>query len=196
MVNSSFPFPPGLSNQKTKTKKKRSKVEQTKRKTRETKNGMILADEVVTHKRHSSRVIITIIGIAVAVAISVVAYYWIKSYLLKAIAVFISLKALIVTPFTWAKNLWISITDLRWMVAPFAWIWACVEEGFWWILRLGEKVKNSIPRVMESEVWKMEWLRRPEWLSWGLNVPEAVKDGFEAFVPDGIQMVEDVLEEL
>jgi hypothetical protein len=45
-------------------------------------------------------------------------------------------------------------------------------------------------------VWKMEWLKRSKWFSWGLTVPEVVKDGFEAFAPDGIQMVEDVLEEL
>jgi hypothetical protein len=154
---------------------------------------MILADEVVTHKRHSSRIIITIIGIAVAVTISVVAYYWIKSYLLKAIALFISLRAQVVAPFAWDRNLLISIADFGWMVAPFAWIWACAKEGLWWILGLGEKIKMS--KVMESEVWKMEWFKRPEWLSWGLDVPEIVKDGFEAFVPDGIQMVEDVLEE-
>jgi hypothetical protein len=137
-----------------------------------------------------------IIGIAVAVAISVIAYYWIKDYLLKAIAVFLSLKALIVTPFALVKKLWISIADLGWLITPFAWIWACVKGGLLWVLDLGEKLMIGIPKVMELEVWKMEWLNRPEWLSWGLNVPDVVKDGFEAFVPDGIQMVEDVLKEL
>jgi hypothetical protein len=158
---------------------------------------MNLADEVVTQKkRHSSRIIITIIDIAVAVAISVVAYYWIKGYLLKAVAVFISLKALLVAPFALAKKFWIGITDLRWIIAPVAWIWACVKGGLLWILDVGEKLMIGFSRVMELEVLKMEWLKRPEWFSWGLTLPEVVKDGFEAFVPDGIQMVEDVLEEL
>lgn len=127
---------------------------------------MGLADEVSTRKRNHARIIITIIGIAVAVTISVVAYYWIKSYLLKAIAFFLILKSCILAPLAWAKRLWLSITDPRWMVALFAWVWACVKRSLLWVLGLVENVKIGKPKFLELEVWKMEWPKRPEWLSW------------------------------
>ena len=113
-------------------------------------------------------------------------------------ALILLLKSWVVAPFAWAKKLWIKITDLGWMVAPFAWMWACVKRALLWVWRLSEEVKIGKPRFLESEVWKMEWFKRPEWLSWGgweMSVPEVVKDGFEVFVPDGAQVVEDVTEE-
>jgi hypothetical protein len=123
----------------------------------------------------------------------VVAYYWIKSYLLNAIALLLLLKSWILVPFAWAKKFWLSLTDLGWMVAPFAWTWACVKEGLLWILALGEKVMVGVTRFLEFGAWEMEWL---SWPDWHLSVPEVVKDGFEVFAPEGVQAVEDVLEEL
>jgi hypothetical protein len=123
----------------------------------------------------------------------VIACYWIKSYLLKAIALFLLLESWILSSFAWAKNFWNSITDLGWVVAPFAWAWTCVKEGLLWILELGEKVKIGKPKFLEFEAWEMEWL---SWPDWHLSVPEVVKDGFEVFVPEGVQAVEEVLEEL
>jgi hypothetical protein len=159
----------------------------------------MLADEFSTRKRHHARIIITIIGIAVTVAILIVAYYWIKSYLLKAIAFFLILKSWMLAPLAWAKKLWLSITDLGWMAAPFTWAWTCIKKALLWILELGGKIKIGKPKFLELEVWKMEWLKRPEWLSWhdwSFKLPGVVKDGFEVFVPDGVQTAEEVLEEL
>jgi hypothetical protein len=152
-----------------------------------------LANEGYTRKRGLTRIIITIIGIAVAVACSVIAYYWIKSYLLKAIALLLLLKSWVVAPVAWANKLWVGLTDLKWMLAPFAWVWTCVKEGLLWIWELGGKVKIGKPKFLEFGAWEMEWL---SWPDWSLSVPEVVKDGFEVFVPEGVQAVEDVLEEL
>jgi len=113
-------------------------------------------------------------------------------------AFFLVLKAWVLAPFTWAKNIWLNITDLGWMVAPFAWAWSYIKGDLLWVLELVQNVKIGKPKFLESEMWRMEWLKRPEWLSWpkwGLSVPEVVRDGFEVFVPDAVQ-VEEVLEEL
>ncbi|KAG9548570.1 hypothetical protein KCU79_g14847, partial [Aureobasidium melanogenum] len=144
------------------------------------------------------RIAITIIGIAAAVAISIAAYYWIKSYVLKAIAFFLLLKSWIVAPFTWAKRLWASLTDLKWVVAPFVWSFAFIKEGLMAAIDLGSKFKVGKPRFVELDAW-MEWLKRPEWLTWRgatLGVPEVVENGFEVLMPDGIQAIEEVIEEL
>jgi hypothetical protein len=125
----------------------------------------------------------------------VIAYYWIKSYLLKAITLFLLLKSWILSPVTWAKDLWNSITDLGWVVAPFVCTWACVKEGLLWILGLGEKVKIGKPMFLEFEAWEMEWFKRLEWLSWR-DWALSIKDGVEVFVPEGVQAVEEVLEKL
>jgi hypothetical protein len=124
----------------------------------------------------------------------IIAYYWIKRYLLKAIALFLLLKSWVLAPVAWAKKFWLSLTDLGWMVAPFAWAWAYVKEGLLWVLELGEKVKVGKPKFIEFGAWEMEWFKRPEWSHF--SVPEVVKDGFEVFVPEGVQAVEEVLEEL
>jgi hypothetical protein len=113
--------------------------------------------------------------------------------LLKAIALLLLLKSWVVAPVTWAKKLWVGLTDLKWMLAPFAWVWTCVKKGLLWIWELGDKVKIGKPKFLEFEAWEMEWL---SWPDWSLSVPEIVKDGFEVFVPEGVQAVEDVLEEL
>ncbi|KAH0388367.1 hypothetical protein KCU89_g16867, partial [Aureobasidium melanogenum] len=144
------------------------------------------------------RIAITIIGIAAAVAISIVAYCWIKSYVLKAIAFFLLLKSWIVAPFTWAKRLWASLTDLKWVVAPFVWLFAFIKEGLMAAVKLVSKFKVGKPRFVELDAW-MEWLKRPEWLTWRgatLGVPEVVENGFEVLMPDGIQAIEEVIEEL
>lgn len=68
-----------------------------------------------------------------------------------------------------------------------------------WVWSLVQNVRIGKPRVLGSGVWKMVWFKRPEWLSWPhwrVSIPEVVKDGFEVFVPDGVQAVEEVLEEL
>ena len=127
------------------------------------------------------------------------AYFWIKSYLLKTVALFFALKAWILAPFAWIKGSWLKITDLGWLVAPFAWAWHRLKEGVLWVLGLVQNVKIGKPRFLEREVWRMQWFKRPEWLSWpswSWHVPEVVKDGFEVFAPDGVQAVEEVLEEL
>jgi len=113
-------------------------------------------------------------------------------------AFFLVLKAWVLAPFAWAKKLWLGITDLNWLVAPFAWAWDRIKRGMLWILEQLGEIRFGKPRILELEVWSMEWLKRPEWLSWpkwGLGVPEIVKDGFEVFVPDAVQ-VEEVLKEL
>ncbi|KAG9679122.1 hypothetical protein KCU87_g1075, partial [Aureobasidium melanogenum] len=144
------------------------------------------------------RIAITIIGIAAAVAISIVAYYWIKSYVLKAITFFLLLKSWIVAPFTWAKRLWASLTDLEWVVAPFVWLFAFITEGLMAAVKLVSKFKVGKPRFVELDAW-MEWLKRPEWLTWRgatLGVPEVVESGYENLMPDGIQAIEEVIEEI
>lgn len=130
---------------------------------------------------------------------SVFAYYWIKSYLLKAFALFLLVKAWILAPFTWANKLWLNLTDLAWMTAPFAWAWDRSKTGVLWVWSLTQNIKIGKPRLLEWEMWRLEWFKRPEWLSWphwGVSIPEVVKDGFEVFVPDGVQAAEEVLEEL
>ncbi|KAI4738545.1 hypothetical protein E4T50_10987 [Aureobasidium sp. EXF-12298] len=144
------------------------------------------------------RIAITIIGIAAAVAISIAAYYWIKSYVLKAIAFFLLLRAWIVAPFTWAKRLWASLTDLKWVVAPFVWLFAFIKEGLMAAVKLVSKFKVGKPRFVELDAW-MKWLKRPEWLKWrggALGVPEVVENGYEILMPDGIQAIEEVIEEI
>ncbi|KAI4755911.1 hypothetical protein E4T52_11958 [Aureobasidium sp. EXF-3400] len=123
----------------------------------------------------------------------------VKCYLLKAVTLFLILKSWILAPFAWTKRLWLSITDLRWMVAPFAWVWACIKKGLLWVLGLVEKVKIGKPKFPDFDVWRMERFKRPEWLSWphwSFKLPGVVKDGYEVFAPDGVQAVEEVLEEL
>jgi len=113
-------------------------------------------------------------------------------------AFFLALKAWVLAPLSWAKRLWLSITDLGWMIAPFARAWSCIKAGMLWVLELVPNVKIGKPRFLETEMWRTEWLKRSEWLSWpewGFGVPEIVRDGFEVFVPDAVQ-VEEVLEEL
>ncbi|KAH0353046.1 hypothetical protein KCU81_g1749, partial [Aureobasidium melanogenum] len=144
------------------------------------------------------RIAITIVGIFAAIAISIAAYYWIKGYVLKAIALFILLRTWIVAPFAWAKRLWFSLTDLSWVIAPFAWLYAFVKKGLMAVIGLVSKSKVVKPKFMELDAWT-EWLKRPEWLKWrggALRVPEVVDNGFEVFMPDGIQAIEDVIEEL
>lgn len=152
----------------------------------------------LTRKRGPLRIMITVVGIAAAIAISIAAYYWIKSYVLKAIAFFLLLKAWVVAPFAWAKGLWASLTDLTWAVAPFAWMIAFVKKGFMAAVKLVSKFEVDKPRFMELDAWTM-WLKRPEWLKWhggALRVPEVVENGFEVFMPDGIQAIEEVIEEI
>lgn len=164
----------------------------------ENKEKIHLADDVHMGKRGPLRIAITIVGIAAAVAISIAAYYLIKSYVLKAIAFFFLLKAWVVAPFAWAKRFWVSLTDLRWVFAPFFWLFACVKRILMVAVELVAKIKVGKPRFVELDAW-MEWLKRPEWLRWrggALHVPEIVENGFEVFVPDGIQAIEDVIEEL
>ncbi|KAH0292077.1 hypothetical protein M436DRAFT_84526 [Aureobasidium namibiae CBS 147.97] len=144
------------------------------------------------------RITFVIIGFAVAVAILVFAYFWIKSYLLKAMAFFLVFKAWVLAPFARINEIWLSITDLGWTIAPFAWAWSHIKGGLLWVQERVQNVKIGRPKFLETEMWSMEWLKRPEWLSWPawrLGVPEIVKDGFEVFVPDAVQ-VEQVLEEL
>ncbi|KAG9846335.1 hypothetical protein KCU98_g6700, partial [Aureobasidium melanogenum] len=142
------------------------------------------------------RITITIVGVVAAVAISIAAYYWIKSYVLKAIAFFVLLKAWIVAPFAWAKKFWASLTDLRWMVAPFAWVFAFIKKGLMAAMDLVSKFKIGKPGFVDA--W-MEWAKRPGWLKLrkdALSVPEVVENGFEVFMPDGIQAIEEVIEEI
>ncbi|KAG9869135.1 hypothetical protein KCU86_g2762, partial [Aureobasidium melanogenum] len=144
------------------------------------------------------RITITIIGIAAAVAISIAAYYWIKSSVLKAIAFFLLLKAWIVAPFAWAKRFWTSLTDLEWVVAPFTWLFAFIKKGLMAAVKLVSKFKVGKPRFVELDAC-MKWLKRLEWLRWrggALGVPEVVENGFEVFMPDGIQAIEEVIEEI
>ena len=152
-----------------------------------------------------------------------VAYYWIKSYVLKAIGLYFLLRAWIVAPFAWSYSAMLKIADLNWLFAPLAWI----KEM---LLELVEKVAGiemSKPRFLEGEFWKMEvrrpdwmawpewpawfkWLKWPQWSEWEFRVPEIpeiVKDGFSVFIgwlqfvwslmrPDGVQTVEDVVEDI
>ncbi|KAH0008907.1 hypothetical protein KCU78_g11008, partial [Aureobasidium melanogenum] len=144
------------------------------------------------------RITITIIGIAAAVAVSIAAYYWIKSYVLKAIAFFLLLKAWIVAPFAWAERFWASLTDLKWVVAPFAWLFAFVKRGLVAVMGLASRFKVGKPRFVELDTW-MDWVKRPEWLKWrggALGVPEVVENGFEVLMPDGIQAIEEAIEEI
>ncbi|KAH0362824.1 hypothetical protein KCU65_g7795, partial [Aureobasidium melanogenum] len=144
------------------------------------------------------RIAITIVGIAAAIAISIAAYYWIKSYVLKAIAFFILLKTWIVAPFAWVKRFWAILTDVRWVVAPLAWLFAFIKKGLMTVVQLVSKLKFGKPRFVELDAWT-EWVKRPAWLKWrggALSVPEVVENGFDVFVPDGIRAIEDVIEEL
>lgn len=65
-------------------------------------------------------------------------------------------------------------------------------------VKLVSKFEVGKPRFVELDAWT-EWLKRPEWLEWrggALHVPEVVENGFGVFVPDGIQAIEEVIEEI
>ena len=61
---------------------------------------------------------------------------------------------------------------------------------------LVSKFKIGKPGFVDA--W-MEWAKRPGWLKLrkdALSVPEVVENGFEVFMPDGIQAIEEVIEEI
>ncbi|THX17934.1 hypothetical protein D6D13_00223 [Aureobasidium pullulans] len=181
------------------------------------------ADKGASFTWENARIVITIIGVIAAVAFAVIAYYWIKSYVFKAIGLYFLLRAWIVAPFAWSYSAMLKIANLNWLFAPLAWI----KEM---LLKLVEKiagVQMSKPRFLEGEFWKMEvqrpdwmawpewpdwfkWLKWPQWSGWEFRVPEIpeiVKDGFSVLIgwlqfmwslmrPDGVQTVEDVVEDI
>ncbi|KAK6001896.1 hypothetical protein QM012_002386 [Aureobasidium pullulans] len=160
--------------------------------------GAAAANNTDDVKWRPLRIAITVVGIVAAAVISIAAYYWIKSYVLKVIAFFLLLKTWIVAPFTWAKRLWVSLTDLSWVVAPFSGIVAFIKNGLIAAVELVSKFKVGKQRLVELDAWP-EWWTRPEWLKWrgvALGVPEVVENGFEIFVPDGIEAMGEVIEEI
>ncbi|KAI4718713.1 hypothetical protein E4T48_05104 [Aureobasidium sp. EXF-10727] len=137
---------------------------------------------------------ITIIGVAIAIAVSIAAYYWIKTYVLKAIAFILLLKSWIMAPFAWTKSLWSSLTDFHWLFSAFAGVFAGIKRPLLAIMEYGSKVVGSKLRFLDLDAWEM--VKWPEWFVWRGGVPEVVKDGFHVFVPDGVQAVEEVVEDI
>ncbi|KAI5197367.1 hypothetical protein E4T39_07328 [Aureobasidium subglaciale] len=156
------------------------------------------------------RVAFTIMTIIAATALAIIAYYWIKSYILQAIAFCFLLKAWIVAPFAWTKDVWLKMTEISFTFASMTWteaLWSGLKSLSWiftplvWLknglLKLMEMVsgrKFGKPRFVELEFWRMEWLQRPDWLvwpgwpGWNFHVPGVVKNG-SAMLSDWVEFV-------
>ncbi|KAG9601725.1 hypothetical protein KCV01_g7464, partial [Aureobasidium melanogenum] len=77
-------------------------------------------------------------------------------------------------------------------------LFAFIKKGLMAAVKLVSKFKVGKPRFVELDAC-MKWLKRLEWLRWrggALGVPEVVENGFEVFMPDGIQAIEEVIEEI
>ncbi|KAI5239847.1 hypothetical protein E4T43_06546 [Aureobasidium subglaciale] len=165
------------------------------------------------------RTAFTIMTIIVATALAVIAYYWIKSYVLQAIAFCFLLKDWIIAPFAWTKDLWVKTTEaifvftpvawakalwsglkgLSWIVAPLIWL----KDGMLKFMKMVSGLEIGKPRFMELKFWSMEWLQRPDWFvwpEWNFHVPEVVKNAsamlsewfefiWSVMRPDGVQAV-------
>ncbi|KAI5255713.1 hypothetical protein E4T42_01848 [Aureobasidium subglaciale] len=144
------------------------------------------------------RIAFTIMTIIAAIALSIIAYYWIKSYVLQAIAFCFLLKDCMIAPFTWTKDLWVKTTEVIFVFTPVTWakaLWSGLKGLSWfftpliWLkdgmLKFMEMVSGheiGKPRFMELDFWSMEWLQRPDWLvwpewpEWNFDIPEAIRN--------------------